>query len=86
MKGYIDAGTCNTVTFADFSSSECGDSASSYYKEFTYNGKRVVITNNVSSNLMLALFQGHSNRISAKLVQHTLYLSDQDNLLWLLLC
>ena len=47
VKGYIDAGTCNTVTFSDFSSTECGDSATSYYKEFTYNGKRVVITNNV---------------------------------------
>ena len=47
VKGYIDAGTCGTVTFSDYSASECGDSASSYFKEFTYNNKRVLVTNNV---------------------------------------
>ena len=29
------------------SSTECADGASSYYKEFTYNNKRVIISNNV---------------------------------------
>merc|ERR1719150_1878525 len=43
VKGYIDAGTCNSIS----SSSSCGDSATSYYKEITYNGKRVVISNQV---------------------------------------
>jgi len=47
VKGYIDAGTCNTVSFSDFSTSECGDSATSYYKEFIYNNKRVIISNNI---------------------------------------
>ena len=46
VKGYIDAGTCGDVTF---STTECGDSASSYFREFTYNNKRVLISNNVSS-------------------------------------
>merc|ERR1719402_459541 len=39
VKGYIDAGTCNDVETEDV----CDDE--SYYKEFTYNGKRVVIAN-----------------------------------------
>jgi len=43
VKGYIDAGTCDSIS----SSSSCGDSATSYYKEITYNGKRVVISNQV---------------------------------------
>jgi len=43
VKGYIDAGTCGSIS----SSSSCGDSATSYYKEITYNGKRVVISNQV---------------------------------------
>ena len=30
-----------------FSSTECADGATSYYKEFTYNNKRVIISNNV---------------------------------------
>ena len=47
VKGYIDAGTCGSVTFSDYSASECGDSATSYFKEFTYNNKRVLISNNV---------------------------------------
>jgi len=47
VKGYIDAGTCNTVTFSDYSESECGDNAESYFKEFTYNGNRVLISNNI---------------------------------------
>jgi len=47
VKGYIDAGTCNSVSFSDFSTSVCGDSATSYYKEFEYNGKRVIISNNI---------------------------------------
>ena len=44
VKGYIDAGTCDSVTF---STTECGDSATSYFREFTYNNKRVLISNNV---------------------------------------
>ena len=47
MKGYIDSGTCGTVTFATYSDTECGDGATSYYKEFIYNNKRVIISNNV---------------------------------------
>lgn len=35
------------MSFSDFSTSECGDSATSYYKEFAYNGKRVIISNNI---------------------------------------
>ena len=46
VKGYIDSGTCNTVTFSE---TDCGDTASSYYKEVIYNNKRVVISNNVSA-------------------------------------
>lgn len=47
VKGYIDAGTCDSVTFSEYSASECGDSATSYFKEFTYNNKRVLISNNI---------------------------------------
>ena len=47
VKGYIDSGTCNTVTFSDYSETECGDTATSYYREFIYNNKRVIISNNV---------------------------------------
>merc|ERR1712227_818277 len=47
VKGYIDAGTCSAVTFGDYSSTECADGATSYYKEFTYNNKRVIISNNI---------------------------------------
>merc|ERR1719499_2554977 len=47
VKGYIDAGTCGAVTFSDYSDSECGDNAVSYYKEFIYNNKRIIISNNI---------------------------------------
>merc|ERR1711981_1054366 len=43
VKGYIDAGTCGSIS----SSSSCGASATSYFKEITYNGKRVLISNQV---------------------------------------
>ena len=43
VKGYIDAGTCDTVT----TGSTCGDDATSYYSEFEYNGYRVVIANGI---------------------------------------
>ena len=43
VKSYIDAGTCGEVS----SGSLCGDDATSYYKEFEYLGKRVVITNSI---------------------------------------
>ena len=51
VKGYIDSGTCSSVTFSDYSATECGDSATSYFKEFTYNNKRVLVTNNVRKKL-----------------------------------
>ena len=48
VKAYIDAGTCNAVSFnSEYSETECGDGATSYYKEVIYNNKRVVISNNV---------------------------------------
>jgi len=47
VKAYIDAGTCNTVTFSEYSEADCGDAATSYYKEVIYNNKRVVISNNI---------------------------------------
>jgi len=47
VKGFIDAGTCNAVSFGDYSDAECGDSGTSYYKEFIYNNKRVQVSNNI---------------------------------------
>jgi len=47
VKGFIDAGTCNAVSFGDYSDTECGDSGTSYYKEFIYNNKRVQVSNNI---------------------------------------
>ena len=57
MKGYIDSVTCNSVTFpSEYSDTECGDNAASYYKEFIYNNKRVIISNNVrQDNFIIAL-------------------------------
>jgi len=43
VKGYIDAGTCDSAS----ANSICGDDATSYYKEFEYNGQRVVISNGI---------------------------------------
>jgi len=43
VKGYIDAGTCGRVT----PSSSCGSSASSYYTQFVYRGRRVIISSQV---------------------------------------
>merc|ERR1719295_2043517 len=43
VKGYIDAGTCDSAS----TNSICGDDATSYYKEFEYNGQRVVISNGI---------------------------------------
>merc|ERR1719474_1829291 len=43
VKGYIDAGTCDSAS----ANSVCGDDATSYYKEFEYNGQRVVISNGI---------------------------------------
>ena len=51
VKGYIDSSTCGTVTYSDYSETLCGDNAVSYYKEFIYNNKRVVVANNVSIRL-----------------------------------
>ena len=39
VKGFIDAGTCTSTS----ANTNCGDSATSYYNEFEYNGQRVVI-------------------------------------------
>ena len=43
VKSYIDSGTCNSVVVGD----SCGDSAVSYYAEFEYNGRRVVVANDI---------------------------------------
>jgi len=43
VKGYIDAGTCNSIS----SNSNCGTGATSYYKSFTYNGNNVIISSQV---------------------------------------
>jgi len=48
VKSLIDAGTCDGVSYAsDATTDECGDAATSYYKEFMYNGKRVIVSNNI---------------------------------------
>ena len=47
-------GTCNAVSFGDYSDTECGDSGTSYYKEFIYNNKRVQISNNVTIKEIIA--------------------------------
>merc|ERR1712227_1158856 len=46
VKAYIDAGTCGQITTGD----SCGDSAESYYSEFEYNGRRVVIANGIPNH------------------------------------
>ena len=43
VKSYIDSGTCDTVV----TGTSCGDSAESYYAEFEYNGRRVVVANGI---------------------------------------
>jgi len=43
VKGYIDAGTCDSVS----TGSTCGTNATSYYSSFEYNGYRVVIANGI---------------------------------------
>mgnify|MGYP007045163968 CR=1 FL=1 len=43
VKSYIDSGTCGSVA----TGSSCGDSAESYYREFEYNGRRVVVANGI---------------------------------------
>merc|ERR1719309_985863 len=43
VESYIDAGTCDSAS----ANSVCGDDATSYYKEFEYNGQRVVISNGI---------------------------------------
>merc|ERR1712215_358240 len=46
VKGYIDTNTCNVVTYSsEYSETDCGDNGQSYYKEFIYNNKRVVVSN-----------------------------------------
>lgn len=43
VKSYIDSGTCDRVS----SSSSCGNSAESYFREFVYKGRRIVVSNQV---------------------------------------
>ena len=43
VKGYIDDGTCAETS----KTTTCGEDATSYYNEFTYNGNRVVIVNGI---------------------------------------
>ena len=43
VKEYIEAGNCGSIS----ANSNCGSSASSYYKEVTYNSKRVIISSQV---------------------------------------
>ena len=40
---------CQVTYATDATTDECGDAATSYYKEFVYNGKRVIISNNVKT-------------------------------------
>ena len=50
VKGYIDSGAFGSVTFSEYSHTECGNSAASYFREFFYNNKRVLVTNNVKAS------------------------------------
>ena len=43
VKGYIDAGTCDSVSTGTL----CGTNATSYYSSFVYKGYRVVIANGI---------------------------------------
>jgi len=43
VKTYLDEGTCASTS----ATTVCGDDATSYYKEFEYNGQRVVIANGI---------------------------------------
>lgn len=45
--GYINSNTCGSVS----TSSKCGTSGTSYYKSFTYNGKRVVIVSGIPNHV-----------------------------------
>jgi len=47
VKSYIDSDTCNQVTYATYNTSVCRDNAKSFYKEFLYKGKRVIVSNNI---------------------------------------
>merc|ERR1719268_503510 len=52
VKGYIDAGTCDSAS----ANSVCGDDATSYYKEFEYNGQELsflMVFLIIQRNLML---------------------------------
>ena len=42
-KALIDAGTCETVA----ANSNCGDDAISYFKDFEYNGERVIVSSGI---------------------------------------
>ena len=44
---------CKVTYATDATTDECGDAATSYYKEFIYNGKRVIVSNNVKNLINL---------------------------------
>ena len=43
VKGYIDAGTCDSV----YTGTLCGTNGTSYYNSFEYNGYRVIIASGI---------------------------------------
>ena len=43
VKGYIDAGTCDSV----YTGTLCGTNGTSYYNSFEYNGYRVIISSSI---------------------------------------
>ena len=43
VKSYIDSGSCAEVS----TGARCGDSAESYYSEFQYNGRRIVVSSGI---------------------------------------
>ena len=50
------------VTYAtDATTDDCGDAATSYYKEFLYNGKRVIVSNNVQQLLFILISMNWSD-------------------------
>merc|ERR1712106_988781 len=43
VKSYLDDGTCPTTSTTTI----CGDDATSYFNQFEYNGRKVVISNGI---------------------------------------
>ena len=48
---------CKVTYATDATTDECGDAATSYYKEFIYNGKRVIVSNNVKHHCNFDLYK-----------------------------